>query len=119
MLVLFSDECKFDNHLHGGYSCGSDLKWNKSNCIPAYCDVGYYYNKMSNSCIIYPIEEIEEDDDNDKYWFIVAIIICAVIILIVITLIILYHKKLLFFKKKKKIIDPNYNVNDQLLTESQ
>jgi hypothetical protein len=66
MLVLFSDECKFDNHLHGGYACGSDLKWNKSNCIPVYCDGGYYYNKISNSCIKYPIENKEEDDNNNN-----------------------------------------------------
>ena len=115
MLVLFSDECKFDNHLHGGYACGSNLKWNKSNCIPVYCDEGYYYNKISNSCIKYPMENKE---DNNK-WLAVVIIICAVLILIVVTLIILYYKKLLFFKKKNKIVDPNYNVNDQLITESQ
>ena len=124
MLVLFSDECKFNNHLHGGYACGSDLKWNKSNCIPVYCDGGYYYNKISNSCIKYPIENKEEDDNNnnnnnDKVWLIIVIVICVVVILIVITLIILYYKKLLCFKKKEKYIDPNYNVNDQLLTESQ
>lgn len=115
MLVLFSDECKFDNHLHGGYSCGSDLKWNKSNCIPVYCDGGYYYNKISNSCIKYPIDN---DDNDDKNWLII-VIICAVVILIIVTLIILYYKKLLFFKKKEKINDPIYNVNDELLNDSQ
>ena len=119
MLVLFSHECKFDNHLHGGYACGSDSKWNKSNCIPVYCDSGYYYHKISNSCIKYPIEEEDDDDDDKKYWLIIVIILCAVIILIAITVIILYYKKLLFFKPKEKIIDPNYNVNDQLLGDSE
>ena len=119
MLVLFSHECKFDNHLHGGYASGSDSKWNKSNCIPVYCDSGYYYHKISNSCIKYPIEEEDDDDDDKKYWLIIVIILCAVIILIAITVIILYYKKLLFFKPKEKIIDPNYNVNDQLLGDSE
>ena len=56
MLVLFSEKCDFDNHLHGGFACGSDSKWNTSNCVPIYCDEGYYYNKISNSCIIYPMD---------------------------------------------------------------
>jgi hypothetical protein len=120
MLVLFSDECKFENKkMHGGYRCGNDSKWNKTNCIPVYCDGGYYYNKISNSCIKYPIENKEDDNNDVKVWLIIVIVICAVVILIVITFIILYYKKLLCFKKKEKYIDPNYNVNDQLLTESQ
>ena len=58
ILVLFSDECKFDNKLlHGGFGCGNDLKWNKSHCVPVYCDSGYYYNKISNSCIKFPNEK--------------------------------------------------------------
>ena len=47
MLVLLSDKCKFDNHLHGGFRCGSDSKWNKSDCVPAYGDTGYYYNRIT------------------------------------------------------------------------
>ena len=99
MLVLFSDECKFDNHLHGGYACGSDFKWNKSNCIPVYCDGGYYYNKISNSCIKYPMENNKEEeiDDNDFVWILIVIIICVIVILIVLTLILLYRGKSLCF----------------------
>ena len=66
MLILFSDECKFSNHLHGGYKCGSNGKWNKSDCISVYCDNGYYYNQKNNSCIKYPIDEDEKTDEPYK-----------------------------------------------------
>ena len=66
-LVLFSDECIFNEHLNGGYGCGSDSKWNKTNCVPVYCDEGYYYNKISNSCIVYPIEKDEEEEEEKEY----------------------------------------------------
>ena len=66
MLVLFSDNCIFDDHLHGGYACGSDSIWNTSNCVPAYCDEGYYFNRISNSCIIYPMNKDEEEEEKEK-----------------------------------------------------
>ena len=67
MLVLFSDECKFDNELlHGGFACGSDSKWDRSKCIPVYCDPGYYYNKISNSCIEYPMEEDGDEEESES-----------------------------------------------------
>ena len=114
MLVLFSDECKFNNkQLHGGFGCGYDSKWNTSNCIPVYCDSEYYYNKASNTCIKYPIE-------GKKIWWIILVSILGFLILAgVITIIILYKKKLLCFKKKEIIIDDgdNYNINNDLLTE--
>ena len=96
MLVLFSDECKFDiSHMHGGFRCGKDSKWNKTDCIPVYCDSGYFYNKISNSCIKYPME-----NNNDKTWIIIVSVVCGVIVLaIIIILIILYKKKALCFKK--------------------
>ena len=96
MLVLLSDECKFDGHKHGGYKCGNDYKWNKSHCIPVYCDTGYYYNKISKSCIKYPM-------DNDK--LIMIIIICSAVGFIIICFIvvfIMYKQKVLCFKKEMK-----------------
>ena len=94
MLVLFSDEFKFDNHKHGGFKCGTDYKWNKSDCIPVYCDSGYYYNTISNSCIIYSIEKSKEDEDN-KLRFTIIIVSCVVglIIIVAVILFILYKKK--------------------------
>lgn len=44
---------------HGGYVCGTDGKWNKSACIPAYCDDGYYLNNERTKCIPDPCEEIK------------------------------------------------------------
>jgi len=76
MLVSFSNDCKFDNKLlHGGYGCGSDSTWNKSNCIPVYCDTGYYYNKISNSCIKYPMDENDENDDKTLMVILIVVLV--------------------------------------------
>ena len=45
-------------HAHGGYLCGSDGKWNKSKCIAAYCDDGYFLNDERTQCIKDPCEKI-------------------------------------------------------------
>ena len=47
------------NKAHGGYVCGSDKKWNKSECIAAYCDDGYYLNDERTECIPDPCEKIK------------------------------------------------------------
>ena len=44
---------------HGGYVCGSDGKWNKSKCIPTYCDEGYNLNDERTECILDPCEKIK------------------------------------------------------------
>ena len=136
IFVKLSDECKFDNHLHGGFRCGSDSKWNKSDCAPAYCDTGYYYNRMSNYCIVYPMEgEGKKDDEqtdeqktdgdktdgekdergkNGKTWLYIVIGASAagvIIIVIVVLLIICYKKHYLCFNKVEKTVDPIYNIN--------
>ena len=98
-LVFFSDECKFETeHLHGGFGCGTDSKWNKTNCVPAYCDEGYYYNRISNSCLRYPYEGNEEEPSNNN-WIIIVGIAAGIIVLLAIVLIIMYVKKTLCFKK--------------------
>ena len=120
-LVKLSDECKFDNHLHGGFSCGSDSKWNNSDCVPAYCDTGYYYNRISNSCIVYPINkgngEKKSEDKDDKIWLYIVIPVVGAIVIFLVILIICYKKHLLCFKKVEKTQDPNYNVNEDLIPE--
>ena len=45
-------------HCHGGYLCGTDEKWNKSDCIAAYCDFGYVLNDERTQCIKDPCEAI-------------------------------------------------------------
>ena len=47
------------SNAHGGYICGDDGKWNKSNCIAAYCDDGYYLNEDKSECIQDPCQKIK------------------------------------------------------------
>ena len=108
MLVFFSEKCEFGNHLHGGFGCGSDSKWNESNCVPVYCDSGFYYNKISNSCIEYPMEN-DVDDKDDKDWVLIVIIVSIVVLVIIsvaIALIVCYKKKLPLFKNVEKTEEP-------------
>ena len=42
---------------HGGYICGDDNKWDKSKCLPYYCDIDYYYDLYNGECI----EECKSD----------------------------------------------------------
>ena len=44
---------------HGGYICGTDGKWDKNNCIAAYCDDGYYLNDNRTECIKDPCDNIK------------------------------------------------------------
>ena len=46
------------DNAHGGYLCGSDGKWDKNNCIAAYCDEGYILNDERNKCIKNYCDEI-------------------------------------------------------------
>ena len=53
---------------HGGYLCGSDGKWDKNNCIAAYCDDEYILNDERTKCNKDLCEEInfEERELNIK-----------------------------------------------------
>ena len=60
---------------HGGYICGDDRKWDKNNCIPAYCDEGYYLNDNRTECIKNPcdnikLNEIIINEENSKEFII-------------------------------------------------
>ena len=39
------------DHAHGGYKCGDDNIWDKSKCLPYYCDIGYYFDQYQKKCI--------------------------------------------------------------------
>ena len=112
MLVKFSDKCKFDNHLHGGYKCGTDSKWNESDCIPVYCDVGYYYNKISNSCIVYPMKKDDNGDKGIETWVTIVIVIGSIVILAIIIILIL-----LIFNKKKILCFKDKNDNGNMIED--
>ena len=46
-LLLYDSQCNkiIDNKVvHGGYKCGKDSKWNKTQCEYYFCDIGYYYD---------------------------------------------------------------------------
>ena len=66
-LVKISEECdgQFGNdYTHGGYECGNDGKWS-NNCVPSYCDPGYFFNHNTKKCvkdICSSIEVIVEED---------------------------------------------------------
>ena len=53
-LVYENEECKFeeDIYAHGGYSCDNNGKWNNESCKISYCDIGYYYDKTINKCVV-------------------------------------------------------------------
>jgi hypothetical protein len=76
--LLFYETNECDSKLkidkaHGGYLCGSDGKWNKSNCIAAYCDEGYILSDDRTKCYKDPCQNIElkeisiNDDKNADY----------------------------------------------------
>ena len=54
-LLLHDDNnCKtFENleHAHGGYQCGENNKWDKTKCVPYYCDIGYSFDQYLKKCI--------------------------------------------------------------------
>ena len=51
-LVKVTSECdKYMTieHAHGGYVCGEDGKWS-TECVPTYCDEGYYFDFINLFC---------------------------------------------------------------------
>ena len=51
--IIPDENCRnLGENLHGGYKCKKDKdEWDKSKCIPFYCDIGYYYDKYEQKCI--------------------------------------------------------------------
>lgn len=51
-LLLIDEKCYLlGPHLHGGFPCSENGFWNKKECVPSYCDIGYVYVKRENRCI--------------------------------------------------------------------
>ena len=91
-LNFLKEDCTFnDIHLHGGYKCGSNGKWNET-CVPFYCDEHYYFEPNSQKCILLKEKDNEkenkEEDNNSVYIIIFSIL--GVLIIIVIVLFILH-----------------------------
>ena len=52
-LLLHDEKCKIfeeDEYAHGGYKCNDQNKWDKEKCEKYYCDIGYYYDHVTNEC---------------------------------------------------------------------
>ena len=59
-LTLFSPDCmNIAEHTHGGKVCGENGKWSR-NCVPVYCDSGYYFDDYTNKCV----EDVCLKEDN-------------------------------------------------------
>ena len=53
-LILEDSNCVFedDEFAHGGHPCGTNGEWNTNVCNKSYCDIGYYYDKNEDKCLI-------------------------------------------------------------------
>ena len=62
-IVLESDDCIFSNDPYalGGYECGDNDKWSK-NCVPLYCEMGYYFDIVNQKCVKVPCYKFYEDE---------------------------------------------------------
>ena len=80
-----------DKHAHGGYECDPVTGYWSNTCKPYYCDIGYYFDKYQNKCIldICTKEDDKEDDDGIKTWQILLIFAGGILILIIVIIIIL------------------------------
>ena len=51
-LYLLDEKCHFeDKHMHGGYICGTDGKWDLTKCVPTYCDINYIFDHVNQKCV--------------------------------------------------------------------
>ena len=54
--LLLEADCPFeddnDTEAHGGYLCNAQGKWDKSKCNKSYCNIGYYYDRVQDKCIL-------------------------------------------------------------------
>ena len=129
-LIMFSDECDKsfkNNYTHGGFTCNEKGEWTKE-CVAAYCELGYSFDKKNKKCIkdvcsSIPIPEIKDDDEqgtpsNEKEsenggkssTALVVIIIVIILVLIVIAVLVV-----LLVKKKRlhsKNVEFNKEIND-------
>ena len=129
-LIMFSDECDKsfkNNYTHGGFTCNEKGEWTKE-CVAAYCELGYSFDKKNKKCIkdvcsSIPIPEIKDDDEqgtpsNEKdsetegegstTLVVIIIVIILVLILIAVLVVLLVRKKRLHSKN----VEFNKEIND-------
>lgn len=110
-LLLITDECKgkFGNeHMHGGYACSDDGVWDKTTCVPSYCDIGYIYDHKNKKCIA------DTCKIGDPSLIIIVVVISSIVLIFVISILICYciHKK----NKERKLRE--YNISKISAAES-
>ena len=115
-ILLQSDECKFSNDPYalGGYECGDDGKWTK-NCVPFYCEIGYYFDIEQKKCISAPCyaiyeEEMKKKEEIERKWKNFLGVWIGFLSFTAILLIILIIIK---YKKKKKNENENEKKNEK------
>ena len=62
-LILDDEACQFIDHKKGGHPCGTDGKWNMTDCKAYYCDLGYYYNQFKKECVLDVCTNRENEKD--------------------------------------------------------
>ena len=68
-LVKETSQCTFNGEpAHGGFKCGNNGNWNIYECKRSYCDLGYFYNKITDKCeidhcVVDEIKEINEEQE--------------------------------------------------------
>ena len=122
-ILLQSDECKFSNDPHalGGYECGDDGKWTK-NCVPFYCEIGYYFDIEQKTCISDPCYSIyeeemkkKEEEEIERKWKIFLGLWIGFLLLCVCFLIV-FSISFYFNKKENKECFPNAVITFGILT---
>ena len=118
-LLLITDECKGKfgiEHLHGGYACTDDGVWDKTTCVPSYCDIGYIYDHKNKKCIA------DTCKLGDPSLIIIVVVISSIVLVFVVGILICYciHKK----NREKKLREYNISkisaaeiINNEEITE--
>ena len=109
-LIKISKDCDSsfkNNYTHGGYLCKDDGTWSNE-CIAAYCELGYSFDKNKRKCIkdvcsSIPIPEIIDDEEEQKSGnedggssnivLIVVIVIVILLIIFIVVFLVLHCKK--------------------------
>ena len=80
-LTLFNENCTFknDKYAHGGFGCGNNGKWNESQCIPIYCDEGYFFDNIQNKCVKDPCIKKFNSSKTNKIQILFLVILIALL----------------------------------------
>jgi len=129
LLLLESSDCfNLPEHSHGGHPCGKNSEWDKTQCQPFYCDMGYYYDTYQKKCILDICTNSSDDDNNNKTepnndqnndgmpnWAITLIVVVGIIVLL---LALFLMRRTVYRKSSNDIIDDNGEDNKLIDTSN-